>query len=252
MKRSWGYGPGQGQPPRPPSPHHHMGGMDQEMHAFRARFPMDDRAFKYILESPPEVRRHVLDSFTPPRIDDADFSAPIVGYAKMLRSRFAGGGAPSPGPCHGGGGYGPGFGGGRGPVGPGHGGLGGHGYMNHGGGGPGMGGYHGSHMGSGGRGGMTGLQDLRNFCARYPMDERAVDYLRESPPEVIDQVLREFKPKREGDGDYSAPVVAYTKKCRNMAMGSFHPPPPSGGGSYGMHGAQNYGPTPPWKRPRMM
>lgn len=147
-----------------------------ESEAFRRRFPMDDRAFAYLLESPPQVRQQVMETFSPPRADDTDFSAPVVAYSKRCRARF-------------------------GEV------------------------AHGTNQY------FSGLQpampapgyvtegDVGAFMARYPVDARAEDYLRETPPVVVARVLREFRPKREGDSDYSAAVVSFVGLCRKEAGG---------------------------------
>merc|ERR1712176_333867 len=59
------------------------------------------------------------------------------------------------------------------------------------------------------------LQDkLDSFLHRYPVDERAMDYLNSCWPEVIERVVREFVPKQEGDRDYSAIITSFTKRIR--------------------------------------
>jgi len=73
---------------------------------------------------------------------------------------------------------------------------------------------------------------LGRFLRKYPVDERALDYLTSQPPEIVDKVMREFQPKNEGDADYSAIVMTFTKRCRGD------------GGS-----GRAYG-EPPWKRAR--
>lgn len=60
----------------------------------------------------------------------------------------------------------------------------------------------------------TGSRSLRSFRERYPMDDRAYDYLTSSPPEVVDAVLQQFQPRAEGEQDYSAVVTSFTKRCR--------------------------------------
>merc|ERR1711966_444965 len=72
---------------------------------------------------------------------------------------------------------------------------------------------------------------LRSFLDRYPIDERATDYLNMQQPHIIEQVLNSFRPKKEGDSDYSAIVMSFTKRCRDQ------------GGSREASGA-------PWKRQR--
>jgi len=61
------------------------------------------------------------------------------------------------------------------------------------------------------------LSDAGSFCRRYPIDHRALEYLKESPPDIVARVVREFRPKREGEADYSAAVVAFIGLCRKSA-----------------------------------
>merc|ERR1712093_709960 len=71
--------------------------------------------------------------------------------------------------------------------------------------------------GGGGHGGHD--SQLRRFLARYPIDERANDYLCMQGRHIIDRVISGFKPKREGESDYSAIVMSFTKRCRDDAGG---------------------------------
>eukprot|EP00747_Dinoflagellata_sp_TGD_P077445 gnl/TRDRNA2_/TRDRNA2_159594_c0_seq1.p1 gnl/TRDRNA2_/TRDRNA2_159594_c0~~gnl/TRDRNA2_/TRDRNA2_159594_c0_seq1.p1 ORF type:complete len:517 (+),score=94.36 gnl/TRDRNA2_/TRDRNA2_159594_c0_seq1:57-1607(+) len=63
-------------------------------------------------------------------------------------------------------------------------------------------------------GGAPSQYQLDQLLQRYPMDERAYNYLLESAPAVQQQVLREFKPPREGESDYSAIFISFVKRCR--------------------------------------
>merc|ERR1712232_1050036 len=54
---------------------------------------------------------------------------------------------------------------------------------------------------------------IRGFFQRYPCDPRAVEFFHTLEPRVVDRVLREFVPKREGDSDYSAIVMCFAKRC---------------------------------------
>lgn len=76
-----------------------------------------------------------------------------------------------------------------------------------------------------------------HFRHRYPVDEAAWSYLLKSPPEVqreapvevvcvsggtrlavpCREVLRDFKPKEEGQADYSALVISFCKRCKCSA-----------------------------------
>merc|ERR1719265_55886 len=88
-----------------------------------------------------------------------------------------------------------------------------------------------------------GDQDARlsQFLSRYPVDERAADFLSQSPSSVVDRVMATFQPKREGESDYSAIVMSFTKRCREQERGYGAPV----GAGYG----DEYG-APAWKRAR--
>jgi len=131
---------------------------------------MDDRAFVYLQESLPEVQMQVVETFVPKRVDDTDFSAPVVAYAKLCRARFTEAASFGLNPI---------------AAGPGN--------------------------------DYALASEMSAFCQRFPMDQRARDYLYESPPGVVARVLREFRPKREGDSDYSAAVVYFVGVCRKEA-----------------------------------
>merc|ERR1712203_44707 len=49
------------------------------------------------------------------------------------------------------------------------------------------------------------------FRDRYPMDDRAFDCLTGAPAEVQRVVVSRFKPRSEGDADYSALVMAFVR-----------------------------------------
>lgn len=123
---------------------------------FRARFPMDDRAYEYLGTSPREVQERVVQSFAPARIDDTDFSAAVTAYVRSLRNQH-------------------------------------------------------SEMAV-----SSSLSDeaVQQFFQRYPCDVRAVDFFNISGQDVQAQVLREFRPRSEGEADYSAPLTAFLKRCR--------------------------------------
>mmetsp|Transcript_81793 Transcript_81793/g.226604 ORF Transcript_81793/g.226604 Transcript_81793/m.226604 type:complete len:598 (-) Transcript_81793:243-2036(-) len=89
---------------------------------------------------------------------------------------------------------------------------------------------------------------VSRFFERYPCDARAADYFQTCTPEVQVQVLRDFRPRSEGDSDYSAAVTAYIKRCKlqsreaangggsgwaplQQQLGNWRPPlrPPAGG-----------------------
>lgn len=191
----------------------HTGG-DQQLEAFRSRFPMDDRAFAYLSESPPSARRRVIEAFHP-KFQDTDYSAPVIAFAKKCRGNGPGAMANQGASWHD-----------DGPT--------AHGYGSH----DPPAGYRAPLVQSTGHESfMTNLghraprfpsagyaaaqhtgpdqYELDAFVQKYPVDERAYAYLSESPPDVLSRVLNEFKPKREGESDYSGIVVAYVKRCRN-------------------------------------
>jgi len=164
-----------------------LGGDDSaDLEAFRNRFPMDDRAFSSLQDLQPHARRQVLDTFVPKRMDDTDYSAPVMAYVKVCRARAAESAA-----------------------------------------------HTALHMSGPG---PVSQQTVDDFCGRFPMDARALEMLLAAPPVVQTRVMSEFRPKREGDSDYSAAVVAFLGVCKRSAMG-------------GVGGFGGSGPGPP-KRPR--
>ncbi|OLQ02832.1 hypothetical protein AK812_SmicGene14280 [Symbiodinium microadriaticum] len=66
--------------------------------------------------------------------------------------------------------------------------------------------------------------ELEAFRLRYPSDEAAWAYLLKSPIEVQKEVLRDFKPKMEGQDDYSALVISFCKRRRQVATQPSHYP----------------------------
>merc|ERR1711924_21162 len=84
-------------------------------------------------------------------------------------------------------------------------------------------------------------RDLSDFRRRYPMDDRAFEYLCDSTPEVKEKVLSTFVPRRSNDPDNSAPVTAYIKQCRRDTHddSSYH----GGGGGKG-YGRDSYRSSP--------
>lgn len=234
-----------------------------QFEAFLARYPMDDRAIDYLASSPREVRERVLSTFVAPRPDERDFSAPVTAYTKACHRHFGyGNGKGSDRSMaalemrgHPGSGDG-GHNGSRGPP-PRDPYRGGDPHRDREGprgaepryseesyhrsgesrhrGGDGHRGGDSYHRGGDSRGRVhprhEGDDLLHRFFQQYPVDERAIDFLTSSPPMVIERVIREFRPKREGDSDYSQIVMAFTKRCRDQEVGG---------------GVEQ----PAWKRPR--
>eukprot|EP00929_Paragymnodinium_shiwhaense_P011589 TRINITY_DN11752_c0_g1_i1.p1 TRINITY_DN11752_c0_g1~~TRINITY_DN11752_c0_g1_i1.p1 ORF type:complete len:509 (+),score=97.47 TRINITY_DN11752_c0_g1_i1:107-1633(+) len=213
--------------------------MQAELEAFRQRYPLDEDSTNYLYRSGEEVQWAVINEFRPTREGQSDYSALVIAFTKRMKSKlygdFAGGGpgffAPA---AHAGYGGPPARGGYMPPPAPRQ------TYQP-----PGRGGYH------GGYGAVPGYAD---FCRRYPMDERARSMLESQPSDVISRVVREFRPKREGDADYSAVIVAYTKRCAGTGAigggGGYAGPPgggyggyqgPPGGGYQGPPGGGYYG-----------
>ncbi|CAK8996374.1 Uncharacterized protein SCF082_LOCUS4758 [Durusdinium trenchii] len=67
--------------------------------------------------------------------------------------------------------------------------------------------------------------ELEGFRVRYPMDEAAWAYLLKSGPDVQREVLKDFKPKEEGQADYSALVISFCKRRRQQLQQGIMPPP---------------------------
>merc|ERR1719491_2445735 len=49
---------------------------------------MDDRAFAYLSETPVGALMEIFETFRPKRLDDTDYSAPVITYAKKCRERM--------------------------------------------------------------------------------------------------------------------------------------------------------------------
>eukprot|EP00438_Fugacium_kawagutii_P029922 Skav232668 [mRNA] locus=scaffold698:205106:214384:+ [translate_table: standard] len=132
------------------------------LRAFRARYPMDDRAFDYLQQAEPHVQEMFLSEFQPKRRgSDEDYSASVTSYLKVVKNKIQSNSAP------------------------------------------------------------TIVADSRGFDAlldgfrrRYPMDERAFGYLCQQSPDVRQRVIDEFRPKFEGEADYSSLLTSFVKSCR--------------------------------------
>eukprot|EP00930_Biecheleria_cincta_P087434 TRINITY_DN76665_c0_g1_i1.p1 TRINITY_DN76665_c0_g1~~TRINITY_DN76665_c0_g1_i1.p1 ORF type:complete len:705 (-),score=109.87 TRINITY_DN76665_c0_g1_i1:60-2174(-) len=186
-----------------------------QLDLFRQRFPMDDRAFEYLVNSSADMQKETLQNFLPKNLDETDYSRQLTAFLRR--------GLQSP---------------------------------------PSSGGLFGlSHLSQGNgwsdRSKATIWKDIRDvivrampengrrnmplggqnrmaarlqaFRARYPMDDRAFNFLEQADPAVQETFLSEFSPKREGESDYSAPVTSYIKAVKNRTGGS----PAAGGWSGG-------------------
>mmetsp|Transcript_59429 Transcript_59429/g.173917 ORF Transcript_59429/g.173917 Transcript_59429/m.173917 type:complete len:468 (-) Transcript_59429:90-1493(-) len=191
---------------------------------FRARHPMDDRAFEYLATSPAEVQKHVLSTFEPRRLHDHDYSAPVTAYIRECRKFFGFPGSSAVGvdtvPSS-------------------------HHVADRA---PAAAQERGRHRSRRGHELEDPLSDdcrepeavqgelqevLASFLEKYPVDTRAYEYLANSTADVIWRVVQEFEPRRKGESDYSALVTTFVKRCREL---------PSRG-----HADQI---EPPWKRAR--
>lgn len=65
---------------------------------------------------------------------------------------------------------------------------------------------------------------LETFRKKYPMDDRAMEYLRTSSPEVQEQCVGSFRIRERLD-DFSQAIIAHVRACR-MMTGDRTPPPP--------------------------
>eukprot|EP00913_Durusdinium_trenchii_P004786 g4446.t1 len=75
------------------------------------------------------------------------------------------------------------------------------------------------------------------FRVKYPFDEDTHNYLQTSQPDVRRYVMRNFKPPREGEADYSALLITYCKSCRaNVNKWGKGGVPPQNFGAWGKGG----------------
>jgi len=163
--------------------------LHEDVEAFRARYPMDDEAFRFLSTCPPHVQRQVLQNFKPKREGEKDYSALLITFAKRTRqSQPAQPQIPQPMQAvymdYGAPPYEP-------PV----------------------------QRDFFPRGGVN----YEAFRARYPFDDAAHNYLQKLPPDVRIHVLQNFKPPREGEADYSALVISYCKRMRERMQPGMQP-----------------------------
>uniref|UniRef100_A0A7S4REX8 Uncharacterized protein n=1 Tax=Alexandrium monilatum TaxID=311494 RepID=A0A7S4REX8_9DINO len=157
--------------------------MDSEhgpLDGFLRRFPADDRAQDYLLSSPPEVVERVIRDFRPLVDGEADYSGLLTSFVKRVRQHHAQSGSS---------------------------------------------GHTAGLPPPGGDAGPNGdrSHDLRRtvdrFCRRYPVDDDAYSSLVKCPTDVALRVMRDFRPPREGESDYSALLKTFVKRCSHE--GSF-------------------------------
>lgn len=133
------------------------------LRAFRARYPMDDRAFDYLQQAELAVQEVFLAEFQPKRRGrDDDYSASVTSFLKVVANKIASGGS--------------------------------------------------AHTNAPLSGGDEPL--LEGFRRRYPMDDRAFEYLCQQREDVRRKAVETFRPKFEGEADYSSLVTSFVKSCR--------------------------------------
>lgn len=147
---------------------------EEDIAAFRDRYPMDERALEYLTSSPAAAQHKVLSEFKPRNEGEPDYSSLITSLVKKARQTVS-----------------------AGPP------------------------WRGHAAGAGGRASVHGpsLEQLRAFRDRFPMDERAWEYLLNANASAQEVVITDFKPRRYDDEDYSAPVTAFVRSMTNRARG---------------------------------
>lgn len=141
---------------------------------FRQRYPMDDRAFMILERSTPEVQDTVLDGFKPRREGDDDYSALVVTFTRNCQAR------------------------GERQIGEQEDGRADRRHTRE----------------TRPRRETRDASPLSAFRERFPMDERAWTLLTRAPLSVQNAVVSDFKPKREGESDYSALVTAFVRSVQ--------------------------------------
>lgn len=68
-------------------------------------------------------------------------------------------------------------------------------------------------------------QKLASFRERYPVDDRAFDFLAKQQPEIQTAVVADFRPREEGQSDYSALLTNFVRRCMNQARARARPAP---------------------------
>jgi len=146
-----------------------MADLASEIEAFRDRYPCDNDAFNYLVNSSTEVQQEVLAEFKPKSEGESDYSALVIGFTKRKRQNYQTPAKVEQSDA----GY-------RRKEGP-------------------------------------SEHDVEAFRDRYPFDEDAFNYILSSAAHVQHEILRTFKPQRDGEADYSALVISFAKRCRNAA-----------------------------------
>ncbi|CAK0903043.1 unnamed protein product [Prorocentrum cordatum] len=163
----------------------------EQVDTFFTRYPCDQKATEYFNQISRELQAVIVREFRPRSEGDSDYSAAITSFIKYKSN------APWAA-----GGKGGGCGGGKG------------GCM--GGGAMQVQQFAGAGMQAGGA--LT-QQEVDSFFTRYPCDQRACEYFSQCSVDVQTSVVRQFRPRSEGDSDYSAAVTAFVKRCSGGGMG---------------------------------
>jgi len=160
---------------------------------FTERYPIDQRAYEYLTTAPATVLLHVLRDFRPPREGDPDYSGLLTTYVKKTRQLY-GPGPPALSPQ-------------AAPAAPGTATA------------PAQSDEFIDLMENGAPRPSAWLA----FVKKYPVDDRAFNFLTTAPPAVQLRVLKEFRPQRSGEADYSALLTTFTKKCMDQMHGQGAP-----------------------------
>lgn len=139
---------------------------EEELLAFRQKFPMDDRAWEFLTNSSGYVQARIVTEFRPRNENDTDYSAPVTSFVKRTRGT-----------------------------------------------------EETALMGAAAYSGETSKRSrrgphpdqLEEFKQRFPMDDRAWEFLQNAAPDVQERMLSDFKPKNELDVDFSAAVTAFVR-----------------------------------------
>eukprot|EP00929_Paragymnodinium_shiwhaense_P012732 TRINITY_DN12040_c0_g1_i5.p1 TRINITY_DN12040_c0_g1~~TRINITY_DN12040_c0_g1_i5.p1 ORF type:complete len:361 (+),score=76.45 TRINITY_DN12040_c0_g1_i5:68-1150(+) len=151
---------------------HNAAPAEVDMEAFRARYPMDERAWDFLSTSSGYVQARIIAEFKPRSENDADYSAAVTSFVK--RTRVAEESAL-------------------------------------------MAAAFGDAAASEGMSPGVAVEQLEEFKQRYPMDDRAWEFLVNASPDVQVRLLQEFKPRNANDTDYSPAITAFLKALSSKA-----------------------------------
>merc|ERR1719401_1634048 len=72
------------------------------------------------------------------------------------------------------------------------------------------------------------------FFIKYPCDQRATEYFNMSPSDVQTAVVQQFRPRSEGDADYSAAITSFIRYKSTKGSGKGCSPMAAMGGIQNM------------------